>query len=85
MILKSLPNITHLGDTTNGAFATKLGKELANGWDYSLVSQQLEYRDGIDYEGTGMPPDIYMKNTLDEINQEQDKTLEEALKLIKEE
>jgi hypothetical protein len=85
MVLKSLPNVTHLGDTTNGAFATKLGKELANGWDYSLVSQQLEYRDGVDYEGTGMPPDIYMKNTLDEINQGQDKTLEEALKLIKEE
>jgi carboxyl-terminal processing protease len=84
MVLKSLPNITHLGDTTNGAFATKLGKELANGWDYSIVSQQLEYRDGVDYEGTGMPPDIVMKNTLDQINQGQDKILEEALRIIHE-
>jgi C-terminal processing protease CtpA/Prc len=84
MVLKALPNLTHVGDTTNGAFATKLGKELANGWDYSIVSQQLEYLDGVDYEGTGMPPDIYMKNTLEEINQGQDKTLEEALKIIRE-
>ncbi|MGW8315475.1 MAG: S41 family peptidase [Bacteroidales bacterium] len=84
MVLKSLPNLIHVGDTTNGAFATKLGKELANGWDYSLVSQQLEYRDGKDYEGTGMPPDIVMKNTLEEINQGQDRILEEALKIIQE-
>jgi C-terminal processing protease CtpA/Prc len=84
MVLKTLPNLTHVGDTTNGAFATKLGKELANGWDYSIVSQQLEYRDGVDYEGTGMPPDIVMKNTLEEINQGQDKVLEEALKIISE-
>lgn len=82
MALKTLPNVIHLGDTTNGAFATKLGKELANGWDYSLVSQQLEYRDGVDYEGTGMPPDIVMKNTLEEINQGQDRILEEALRII---
>jgi len=82
MILKSLPNVTHLGDTTNGAFATKLGKELANGWDYSLVSQQLEYRDGIDYEGMGMPPDIFMKNTKEEIENGQDKILEAALEAL---
>lgn len=84
MVLKSLPNLTHVGDTTNGAFATKLGKELANGWDYSIVSQQLEYRDGMDYEGTGMPPDIVMKNTLEEINQGHDMILEEALRIIQE-
>lgn len=84
MVLKSLPNVTHLGDTTNGAFATKLGKELANGWDYSIVSQQLEYNDGEDYEGTGMPPDIYMTNTEEEINKGQDKILEEALKIVME-
>jgi hypothetical protein len=31
-----------------------------------------------------MPPDIVMKNTLEEINQGQDKVLEEALKIISE-
>jgi C-terminal processing protease CtpA/Prc len=82
MILKTLPNVTHLGDTTNGAAATKLGKELANGWDYSIVSQQLKFHDGIDYEGTGMPPDIYMKNSIEEIANGQDKILEAALNIL---
>lgn len=82
MILKTLPNLTHLGDTTNGAFATKIGKELANGWNYSLVAQQLKYADGKDYEGTGMPPDYFMKNTIEEINSGTDKILEEALEII---
>jgi C-terminal processing protease CtpA/Prc len=84
MVLKALPNVTQVGDTTNGAFATKLGKELANGWDYSIVSQQLEYLDGRDYEGTGMPPDIVMKNTLEEIQQGHDMILEEAIRIIQE-
>ncbi|MFC2090368.1 S41 family peptidase [Bacteroidota bacterium] len=83
MILKALPNVTHMGDTTNGAAATKIGKELANGWDYSLVAQQLKFYDGIDYEGTGLPPDIYMKNTEEEILNGQDKLLEAALELLK--
>ena len=82
MLLKSLPNVTHLGDTTNGALATKLGKELANGWNYSIVSQQLEYSDGLDYEGKGMPPDIFMKNSIEEIENGQDKILESALDIL---
>jgi len=78
-ILMTLPNVTVLGDTTNGAFSTKIGKELANGWNYSVSPQQIEFIDGINYEGTGMPPDIYMKNTLEEIMNGQDRVLEEAL------
>lgn len=85
MVLKSLPNVIHLGDTTNGAFATKLGKELANGWDYSLVSQQLEFSDGKDYEGMGMPPDIYLENTEEAIINGQDKILEKAIEILMEE
>ena len=83
MLLKTLPNVIHLGDTTNGAAATKLGKELANGWAYSIVSQQLKFNDGIDYEDTGLPPDIFMKNAEEDILNGQDKTLEAALDFLK--
>lgn len=83
MALKTLPNLVHLGDTSNGAFSTKIGKELANGWYYSVVTQKIEYKDGVYYEGTGMPPDIYMKNTEEEIRNGQDKVLEEALNILK--
>ncbi|MDH5381194.1 MAG: S41 family peptidase [Cyclobacteriaceae bacterium] len=79
MAFKTLPNLIHVGDTTNGAFATKIGKELANGWFYSLVTQKIQFKDGISYEGIGMPPDVYVKNTLEEMANGQDKTLEKAL------
>jgi len=79
MILNSLPNVTVLGDTTNGAFSTKISKELANGWNYAVAPQHLEFIDGINYEGTGMPPDVFIKNTEEEILNGQDMVLEEAL------
>lgn len=79
MAYKTLPNLVHLGDTTSGAIATKIGKELANGWYYSLVTQKTEFRDGISYEGSGIPPDIHVKNTMEEMEAGQDRALEEAL------
>ncbi|MCV9386979.1 S41 family peptidase [Reichenbachiella ulvae] len=79
MAFKSLPNVTTVGDTTNGAIATKIGKELANGWFYSIVTQKTYYKDGNTFEGVGIPPDIFIKNTTAEMAAGQDKTLEEAL------
>jgi carboxyl-terminal processing protease len=79
MAFKALPNVVHIGDTTNGAIATKIGKELANGWFYSIVTQKTLFKDGVSYEGTGLPPDIYVKNTSSEMTSGQDKTLEEAV------
>jgi len=79
MAFKCLPNVTHVGDTTNGAFATKIAKELANDWFYSIVTQKILFRDGLSYEGIGLIPDIYSKNTLEEIQGGQDKTLERAI------
>ena len=79
MACKTLPNLTHMGDTTSGAMATKIEKELANGWYYSLVTQKIEFRDGISYEGPGLPPDIFVKNTSEEMAAGQDRALEEAL------
>lgn len=79
MAFKVLPNVTHMGDTTNGAFVTKIGKELANGWYYSVAPQKIEFVDGMSYEGIGIAPDIYSKNNIAELNNSQDKTLEAAM------
>lgn len=79
MAFKTLPNVIHIGDTTNGAQSTKIGKELANGWYYSIATQKVEFADGNSYEGIGLIPDIFIKNTLSEINLGQDKTLEKAI------
>lgn len=83
MAFKTLPNVTFVGDTTNGAQGTMIGRELANGWYYSLVPQKIELYDGKSYEGIGLAPDIYIKNQLSEILQGTDKTLEYAIDQLK--
>ncbi len=83
MAFKTLPNVTLMGDTTNGAHGTMIGRELANGWFYSLVPQKVELFDGKSYEGIGLAPDVFSKNTILEINNGNDKTLQKAIDELK--
>jgi carboxyl-terminal processing protease len=64
MAFRSLPGVIVLGDTTNGSISTKIPRELANGWYYSLSPQQVEMFDGQSYEGRGLPPDEVVRNEL---------------------
>jgi len=82
MAFKTLPNLVHVGDTTNGAQSTMIGRELMNGWYYTICPQKIEWKDGKSYEGIGLPPDIYVKNTPSEMDGGQDKTLETALAIF---
>lgn len=83
MAFKTLPNVTLMGDTTNGAHGTMIGRELANGWFYSLVPQKVELYDGKSYEGIGLAPDIQVKNQLSEIESGTDKILQAAIDNLK--
>lgn len=83
MAFMTLPNVTMIGDTTSGAHGTMIGRELANGWYYTLVPQKVELYDGKSYEGIGLPPDIYSKNTLSEIGAGKDRTLDRAIGELK--
>jgi len=53
-----------------------------NGWYYTICPQKIEWKDGKSYEGIGLPPDIYVKNTPSEMAGGQDKTLEAALAIF---
>lgn len=79
MALRTLPNLTTIGDTTSGAHATIVGRELANGWYFSLPIQNTLLPDGLSYEGIGLPPDIRFVNDLQDVKMGFDKTLERAL------
>lgn len=83
MAFDVLPNVTMMGDTTNGAHATLVGRELANGWFYSLVTQKVELADGESYEGIGIAPDVLVKNTFAEISNGVDQVLETAVERVK--
>jgi carboxyl-terminal processing protease len=82
MAMMTLPNVTLVGDTTNGAHGTMIGRELANGWYYSLVPQKVELFDGHSYEGIGLAPDICVKNLPDELSRGTDRVLETAVEKL---
>lgn len=83
MAFKKLPNIMVMGDTTNGSISTLIGRELANGWAYSIGSQKIEMFDGINYEGKGIPPDVFFKNNMADVNAGIDRVLEKAIERLK--
>lgn len=58
MGMKALPNVTHVGSATRGAFSDILDKTLPNGWEVGLSN--MFYRDvnGINWESRGLQPDI---------------------------
>lgn len=83
MAFKTLPNVTLMGDTTCGAHGTMIGRELSNGWYYSLVTQKVELFDGKSYEGIGVIPDVCVKNLPAEMELGMDRTLQMAIDRLK--
>ena len=83
MAFAALPNVTIVGDTTNGAHGTMIGRELANGWFYSLVPQKVELADGKSYEGIGLAPDVFSKNSMADVEAGIDETLQNAIDLLR--
>ena len=81
--MKSLPQITLIGENSNGVFSNKLGKALLNGWDFTLSNEVFYDVGGINYEVVGVQP--HEKVTiflLNDINASKDKAIEKAMRLL---
>ena len=82
--MKSFNQVTQIGDTTAGDFATTGNRSfLPNGWHYKFPVQLFlrpngEYLDG----NGGNVPDILIKNTESDILLNNDKVLEAAINLL---
>lgn len=83
MALKTIPNLVHMGDTTNGGISTMIGRELPNGWYFTVCPQQIQFVDGKSYEGIGLIPDVVVENTFAEMAAGTDKQLETALSYLR--
>ncbi len=79
MAFDVLPQATLLGDTTNGSQATMIGREMANGWHFTLPVQQTRRADGRTNEGIGIAPDIRLRNNPSVLRTGRDEVLERAL------
>ncbi len=58
LAMKAIPNVTTVGDTSQGAFSGRLDRELSNGWLYSMSFMRISDANHICHEGIGLIPDI---------------------------
>ncbi len=82
MMMDVLPNVTIVGDTTMGIFSDTRLEKLPNGWEYRLSIMKTTNHKGVWLEGKGIDPDIFVKNTEDDIKKGVDRVLEKAIDLI---
>jgi C-terminal processing protease CtpA/Prc len=82
MMMDVLPNVTIVGDTTMGIFSDTHVEKLPNGWEYRLSMMKTTNHDGVWLEGKGIDPDVFVKNTDEDIKQGVDRVLEKAIDLV---
>ena len=56
LAMRSLPNVTHYGNRTRGAFSDILSKRLPNGWSLGLSNETYLDANGAHWEAKGIPP-----------------------------
>ena len=58
MSMRALPNVVHLGGTTEGSLSDILSRRLPNGWVINLSNEVYLDPEGILWEGRGVPPEV---------------------------
>lgn len=82
LAMKTLPYVTVVGDTTEGAFPHALPRTLPNGWVYRVTVGVVEPWDHAVYEGLGIPPDQRITITPTDASHHKDTILEYAIAYI---
>lgn len=79
MAMRTLPYVTHVGDTTRGIFAENMERDLLNGWLYTLTHSIVQDINNICYEGVGLAPQHHAVNSDEALANGIDHALETAL------
>ncbi len=90
-IMKQLPDVTVVGDTTGGGSAGSQDNPPDATGEYHLPSGKLVYigtidlrrYDGLPWEWLGIPPDIRVIQTEEDVKRGRDKQLEYAIDMLK--
>jgi hypothetical protein len=84
LMMSSLPNVTIIGEPTQGALSDSLGKLLPNGFEFTLSNEFYYDVGGNWYEGAGIPVDTEVPVfTKEQRSNEKDLGLETAYSLLK--
>ena len=54
--MRANPQVTQIGENTNGILSDVLERTLPNGWDFWLANEVYLDQNGLSYEVTGIPP-----------------------------
>jgi hypothetical protein len=58
LLMRGLPNVVHVGQTTQGALGGGLGKGLPNGWEFGMPNEIVRDAQGVVHEAAGIAPTI---------------------------
>ncbi|MCP3143068.1 S41 family peptidase [Pyxidicoccus xibeiensis] len=81
MAMGALPNVTVVGERTDGAHSDVLTRQLPNGWSFGLSNELYAAPDGQVYERVGLPPDVELALDAPSLAGGTDRIFQEALRL----
>ncbi|OJJ22853.1 hypothetical protein BKI52_00445 [marine bacterium AO1-C] len=81
--MRTLPQVTIVGDTTGGGSGRPLPRELPNGWAMRVSNTQRQLPDGRDYQFSGIYPDVPLWISDADLDSNTDTILEAAINLLK--
>ena len=58
LAMRAFPQVTHAGAPTRGSLSDQLARPLPNGWTLTLSNEVYLDRNGVAWEGRGIPPDV---------------------------
>jgi tetratricopeptide (TPR) repeat protein len=82
LAMRVLPHVTVVGDFTAGAFSSQYPDALPNGWTLWVAFKVMWDHMGICWDGIGVPPDLRIKNTKEDVGAGVDRVLEFAIDLL---
>ena len=82
--MKAFDAVTQIGTESSGDLSdVSMRRFLPNGWEYQYSTQMYLTPDGKSIDGIGHIPDVYIKNTVADIEAGNDKVLERAFQYLK--
>jgi carboxyl-terminal processing protease len=83
LAMRTLPHAVSIGEFTDGSSSKFYPEKLINNWMVTLPWDFVTDQNDVCWEGIGVPPNLRLINTREDINAGNDKVLELAIDIIK--
>ena len=79
LAMRAVPRSLIIGEATAGAMADTFPMSIASGWTFTVPTNVIRDPSQRSYEGLGLPPHLWVKNTPDDIAAGRDRVLDLAI------